>query len=262
MTHLRCAEIWGGTSATEGEVETPGVHATVHSSASGDERGGDIYYFSVCSYDQLTRIAIADVRGHGEAVSHLSSWLYDVLADRMNDPDGAAVLTDLNGVVRARGFDAITTAVVATMHRDKGQLTYSYAGHPPLLLGKPGAGWSALEVDDGTGPSNLPLGVLSGAKYTQGAVRVEPGDRIFLYSDGVSECPGEADELYGDKRLREALDRTRHLPLADVRHAIRQDLIEYTSRELEHDDCTFLVAEMREPLPFWKRRILPGKLRH
>lgn len=187
----------------------------------------------------MTRIALADVRGHGEAVSHLSSWLYQVLAQRMNDPDGAAVLTDLNGIVRTRGFEAITTAVVATMHRDQGRLTYSYAGHPPLLLGKPRAGWIALDVTAGSGPSNLPLGVISGAKYTQGTTQVEPGDRIFLYSDGVSECPGETDGLYGHQRLREALDRTRELPLADVRHAIRQDLVDYTGGALAHDDCGF-----------------------
>lgn len=259
MIQLRCAEIWGGTSARESDVETPGVHATVHSSASGDARGGDIYYFSVCSYDQLTRIALADVRGHGEAVNHLSSWLYDVLADRMNDPDGAAVLTDLNGIVKQRGFEAITTAVVATLHRDKGQLTYSYAGHPPLLLGKEETGWTALEVNTGSGPSNLPLGVLAGATYTQGTARVEPGDRLFIYSDGVSECPGPADELYGDERLCEALDRTRPLPLADARHAIRQDLMHYSGGALAHDDCTFLAVDMRPPVPFWKRRILPGR---
>lgn len=43
MTQLRCAEIWGGTSVMEGDAETPGVHSTVHSSASGDARGGDTY---------------------------------------------------------------------------------------------------------------------------------------------------------------------------------------------------------------------------
>ena len=67
---IHCAEIWGGAAAKEDEVTTPGVHAAIHSSASGDAKGGDLYYFSVCGYDALTRIAIADVRGHGEAVSH------------------------------------------------------------------------------------------------------------------------------------------------------------------------------------------------
>ena len=68
---------------------------------------------------------IADVRGHGEAVSHLSEWLYEALEARMNDSDGAGVLTDFNDIVRARGFEAIATALVATFHRDKRLLYYS-----------------------------------------------------------------------------------------------------------------------------------------
>ena len=102
---IRCAEIWGGSAVKQDQIETPGARAAIHSSASGDAQGGDFYYFSVCAYDTLTRIAVADVRGHGAAVSHLSEWLYEALERRMNDPDGAAVLTDLNGIVRDRFRD-------------------------------------------------------------------------------------------------------------------------------------------------------------
>ncbi len=68
---IRCAEIWGGAASTQDKVKTPGVRAAIHSSAGGAEKGGDLYYFSVCAYDTLTRIAIADVRGHGLAASQL-----------------------------------------------------------------------------------------------------------------------------------------------------------------------------------------------
>ena len=114
---IGCAEIWGGVAARQDEVTTPGVRAAIYSSASGDDKGGDLYYFSVCAYDTLTRIAIADLRGHGLAASQLSEWLYEALEARMNDSDGAGVLTDLNDLVRKRGFEAITTAAIATFHR-------------------------------------------------------------------------------------------------------------------------------------------------
>src|SRR5215469_11903907 len=93
---IRCAEIWGGASGKEDDVMTPGVRAAIHSSASGAAKGGDLYYLSVCAYDTLTRIAVADVRGHGEAVSDLSEWLYHSLEKRMNDFDSSTVLKDLN----------------------------------------------------------------------------------------------------------------------------------------------------------------------
>ena len=149
---IRCAEIWGGTSVKEDQLATPGLHATIHSSASGDSRGVDLYYVSVCAYDTLTRIAVADVRGHGESVNHLSEWLYQVLDERMNYLSSAAVLADLNDIVHSRGFEAITTAVVATFHRDNSTLYYSYAGHPPLLLGRYGLPWQTLAPGKTKGP--------------------------------------------------------------------------------------------------------------
>ena len=258
---IQCAEIWGGTSVKEDEVVTPGVRAAIHSSASGDAKGGDLYYFSVCAYDTLTRIAIADVRGHGEAVSHLSDWLYAALESRMNDSDGASVLTDLNNIVRARGFEAITTAAVATFHRDKGVLSYAYAGHPPIMLGRAGHPWQELPCGQTTGPANLPLGVLSGARYTQEQISVQPGDRVFLYTDGVAECPGEQGSQYGDDRMLATLNRMTGSPLPEMRGMLREDLTHYAGGTLQHDDVTFLMVELLEPVPFWKRRILPGATR-
>jgi serine phosphatase RsbU (regulator of sigma subunit) len=253
---IHCAEIWGGASVKEDEVATPGVRAAIHSSASGDAKGGDLYYFSVCAYDSITRIAVADVRGHGQAVSHLSEWLYQALEARMNRADSREVLTDLNKVVRDRGFEAITTAVIATFHRDKGVLNYSYAGHPPLILGRAGKPWQALESGDG-----LPLGILPNARYTQETVNVEPGDRLFLYTDGVAECPGAGEALFGDEEMIAALNRTSGKPLTEVRETLRSDLTRYAGGSLTHDDVTYLLVEVLQPPPFWKRRIFAGKPR-
>ncbi len=162
---IRCAEVWGGVNAKQDQITTAGVRAVIHSSASGDERGGDVYYFSVCAYDALTRIAIADVRGHGLAASQISNWLYDSLESRMNDSNGAGVLQDLNDIVRRRGFEAITTAAVATFHREKGELYYCYAGHPPLMMGGSGEAWRELPAPAAQGPANLPLGIMGCALY-------------------------------------------------------------------------------------------------
>lgn len=258
---IRCAEIWGGTSVKEDQLATPGLHAAIHSSASGDSRGGDLYYVSVCAYDTLTRIAVADVRGHGESVNHLSEWLYQVLDERMNYPSSAAVLADLNDIVHSRGFEAITTAVVATFHRDNSTLYYSYAGHPPLLLGRYGLPWQTLAPGKTQGPSNLPLGVLKSARFTQEQIRVEPTDRLFFYSDGVSECPGAGEEMYGDHNMLQTLEATRLLPLHEAREAIREDMARFAGGPLIHDDCTFLLIEPLGPVPFWKRRFFPAKRR-
>jgi phosphoserine phosphatase RsbU/P len=264
---IRCAEIWGGTAAKQDAIATPGIRAAIHSSASGDGHGGDIYYLSVCGYETLTRIALADLRGHGETVSRLSHWIYDELAERMNDTDGAAVLTDLSEVVRSRGLEAITTAVVATFDRDRGVLYHANAGHPPMWLSKAAGGWQKLQTRTTAGPANLPLGALPNTRYTQEQVRIEPGDRLLLLTDGVLETPGatppandnDGDSLYGEQRLLDVLQRTRQLPLDEARQVLRDDLTHYAGGELLHDDCTFLLIEPFAPAPFWKRRLWPQR---
>jgi hypothetical protein len=106
------------------------------------------------------------VRGHGELVSELSSWIYQCLLDKMNSLDGAGVLPDLNRMLHARGFDAITTAAVVSHYVSDSTLYYSYAGHPPVLARRSGGRWLPLVLDTQSGKANLcqanlPLGVLS-----------------------------------------------------------------------------------------------------
>jgi sigma-B regulation protein RsbU (phosphoserine phosphatase) len=129
------------------------------------------------------------------------------------------------------------------------------------MLGRAGQPWQPLEAGGAQGPTNLPLGILPGARFTQEQVRLEPGDRLFAYTDGVAECPGPGEELYGDERMLEKLNQTSGQPLTEVRRAIREDLVKYSGGALVHDDVTFLLIEALEPPPLWKRRIFAGKPR-
>src|SRR5271157_6534453 len=131
---IKCAEVWGGILAIDTDLVTAGLSASIFSTALDGDQGGDMYYVSVCKWDYLTRIAIADLRGHGGQVSRLSTWVYESMQKRMNTTAGNKVLADLNGEVKSRGFDAITTAVVVGYHTDKRKLYFSYAGHPPAYV--------------------------------------------------------------------------------------------------------------------------------
>src|ERR1041384_444919 len=96
MHRIRCSEVWGGIQDVELDVATSGLTVSLYSAACDGGKGGDVYYFSVCGSDKLTRIAVADVAGHGEAVSHMSQWLYDAPVGRINSFQGKAILPDLN----------------------------------------------------------------------------------------------------------------------------------------------------------------------
>lgn len=80
---LECKEILGGIRDRDIEVSAGKVIASIYSAACCGGKGGDIYYFGVCKGDIMTRLAIADVTGHGQAVSEVSRYVYDSLKAHM-----------------------------------------------------------------------------------------------------------------------------------------------------------------------------------
>lgn len=243
---IACSTVWGGIEPVSLDVCTRGVTVSLYSSASGGERGGDIYYISVCSADLRTRILVADVQGHGEQVSEISSWISQALRDKMNSVDCAGVLSDLNQMVQSRGFVAITTAAVVSYDLSNGTLYYSYAGHPPVLARRSGGRWLPLIVETQSGQANLPLGVLRVVPYDQGEVRVQAGDRILLYTDGLSEAMRpESGKEFGDKELLTLLEAQAEDELASVRDSLVEAATAFSGGPVLEDDCTVMVLEVR-----------------
>jgi sigma-B regulation protein RsbU (phosphoserine phosphatase) len=241
---IRCAEIWGGISLVDTDVCTKGLSASILSSACGSNEGGDIYYFSVCSSDLLSRVAIADMRGHGEHASRLSGLLFESLQKRMNTLEGNGVLEELNDEVRTHGFDALTTAAVLSYYISTSKLYFSYAGHPPILLQQGGTPWRNLPVRIESPGANLPLGVRAGTRYDQDEIELRVGDRLFVYTDGIVECPNAMDEEFGEQRLIDVLNTSGRLTLTQTKEAVLKALREHAGGALAHDDCTFLVIEV------------------
>ena len=80
---LECTGIWGGIRNRDIEITAGKVIGAIYSAACEGGKGGDIYYFGVCKGDIITRLAIADVVGHGEVVSEVSQYVYDSLKAHM-----------------------------------------------------------------------------------------------------------------------------------------------------------------------------------
>ena len=177
-------------------------------------------------------------------VSLLSGWLYDSLEERLNTLDGAGVLEDLNERVYRQGFQAITTAAVVGYYLGDSNLYFCYAGHPPAFLHRQGEKeWRPLAMDASAKPSNLPLGILPSMRYCQTQTRIAPGDRIFLYTDGVSECPDAHEEQFGEQRLLDVLRANRNAPPRQIKLRVLESLYEHSGGSLAHDDVTFVVVE-------------------
>ena len=195
----------------------------------------------------MARVAICDVVGHGERVSKVSSWLYDSVQAKMNDPDGASVLTNLNSVALDHGMKAMTTAAVISYYSGTRELTFSYAGHPPAWIWTKEVGvWQRAEVEcDDEGPANIPLGVIGNAHYHLSHRSLNRGDRLVVFTDGILETPSKDGELFGEARVGEVLNHTTpETSIADVRRAVVSAAKEYGNGSLAHDDVTLVALEV------------------
>ena len=242
---LRCGAVWGGIEPVRLDAHTKGVRASLYSNASGGERGGDIYYVSICSNDLRTRMVVADVQGHGEQVSEISNWLYQNLQAKIDSTDCAAALSDLNKLVHRRGSTAITTAAVLSHDISESALYYSYAGHPPVLARESERRWLPLDLKVQVGRANLPLGVFRSVRYDQAQIRVKSGDRFLLYTDGLTEAMRpESEEEFGEKELSTLLEAHGAAELSDLRDTLVQGATVFSGGHLS-DDCTVMIVEIR-----------------
>lgn len=242
---IRHSEVWGGIRSDDLHASTRGVVASLYSRACEGGKGGDLYYFSVSASDMLTRIAVADVSGHGPAVTDVSQWIYDSLAARMNSAEGNEVLADLNRLAAERGYKALTTAVVVTFYRPDSHLYFAYAGHPPAFVRRTSDDrWRRVTLEEDDDPANLPLGVDPDVRYDQQRIPLARGDRLFLYTDGVVEAPNVDGEILGATRLAAVLDAGSTGTPKDVKDTVLAAIQEHTGGCLTHDDVTFMVVEV------------------
>lgn len=246
---LRCSGIWGGIRNIDQDVTAGRVVASLYSASAEGGKGGDIYFFGVCKGDRMTRLAIADVVGHGQAVSDVSQHVYDSLKSHMCDADDRTILSDINQFVSGLGLVAMTTAAVVAYDAERGMACVSYAGHPPVLIMRHAeVTWSfaipTKEIELGGPPTGLPLAVARDTQYGQFAIPAAPGDRLFVYTDGVTETSGPDGELFGSGRLRRVLDADPNLSIAEVKRTVLRALKQHSSGELKHDDVTLIVLEI------------------
>ena len=120
-----------------------------------------------------------------------------------------------------------------------GSLRYSNAGHnPPLLVRKGG------QVEELRG-GGMPLGMLPGLGYEEKECRIESGDLVLLYSDGVTECTNPAGEEFGDARLATLLTEFRVEPARDLADRVCRALVDWSAGAPPTDDVTLVVARRR-----------------
>jgi sigma-B regulation protein RsbU (phosphoserine phosphatase) len=184
-------------------------------------------------------ITIADVAGKGVPAALLMSNLQ--AAVRAFAQEGAApsaVTTSVNRLLcRNMASGRFVTFCYARIDVASGRLTYANAGHnPPLLLHADG------RIETLT-PGGTVLGVFAESAYEQGEFRVAAGDRLVLYTDGITEGRSPGGEEFGEERLAASALAHRALPAEEMLAAMLRDAERFNAGTYE-DDATLIVAAL------------------
>ena len=248
---LKCAETWASSQSDVNTAQLPGLRVWVYSRVFGaGDAGGDVHYISVCPSCIVSRVALADVSGHGLAVESMSTKLRELMQKYLAALDQSRLMSDLNEAVRQE-LDGVhyATMVAIGFHSRRGLLAMTNAGHPPPLWYRANRGdWEWLEPDpQRAGPRSrnrgTPLGLLPNISYPRMMVKLKPGDLIVLYSDGISEATNpDGQELGRDqlmtlaRALRSTSAETFGLQLVDAINEFRGD-------RAPDDDETIIVLQ-------------------
>ncbi|MCC6651566.1 MAG: fused response regulator/phosphatase [Candidatus Eisenbacteria bacterium] len=215
---------------------------------------GDV--FNVHAVDErFSTFYLLDVAGHGVPSAMLSFTLSKLLSPSLA-PDGlvkravaddrgweltppAEVLRELNERFQDDS-DALKyfTMIYGVVDAERNVVRLAQAGHPTPLLQR---GTELVR----TGDSGFPVGMLPGLDYEEAEFAFAPGDRLFLYSDGVTECAGAAREQFKLERLEECVRAGRDGSLQAVVEDIEARLRRWRGEGGFEDDVTLLALERR-----------------
>ncbi len=216
-----------------------------------DELGGDI--LNIFPLDEThAGLYVLDVTGHGLPASLLSVAASHFLSPRseasfVRAPDGrgvpalarpARVADKLNRHFSSNpDLTQFFTLLYGVLNVRSYEFCYICAGHPLPIVVSP----------DGTPRmirgSGYPIGVAPDSEYSELCLKLRPGDRLYLYSDGLTEAKNAERNLFGEERLMDVLSRTRRAPLAESLQATLGEA-ESWCRGAPDDDVTLLACEL------------------
>lgn len=226
----------------------PGLDFALHS-APADGAGGDFYDVRPVGPNRWAFV-IADVSGHGLAATAILVLVHALGSAVRGEQAPGAALALVNDALATRyltNTGKFVTAVVALYDSQTQVLTYAAAGHPPPRLVR---GHKVLRLD---AVSGLPLGIDQASEYSSATLRLQAGDRLALFTDGVTESANAAHEFFGDERLDAILTAPENSAAGLLKQVV-DSVRTFRAGRPASDDETCLVALVK-PAFF---PVLPG----
>lgn len=219
--------------------EVPGYELASHYEPAR-EIGGDFYeLFRLRGHGRSIGIVIADVTGKGIAAGLLMAFSRPVLHGALDlAPGPADALERTNRIlVEERRSTLFITALAATLELRTGAMVLANAGHEcPLLVPADGTAIRPL------GEAGVMLGAFRTLGLDDAAVSLQPGDLLFLYTDGVTDARNVDGERFGDDRLLATLEAARTGSADDVVAAVRDAVDDFQATVEPADDVTIVAV--------------------
>lgn len=200
--------------------------------------------------DDHVGLYLLDVSGHGVAAALLSVTLAHLLSPSLNpssllrtgQPNGQSIVPPSEVVRRLNQWlqtnptgDRYFTILYGVLNVRTRCLRYVSAGHPPLFHAA-GSGTALLSVP------GFPVGLVAEAQYHDSELQLQSGDRLFLYSDGLTEAAGPGHEQFGESRLRQAIEAGKEEPLDVCTRRLVQEVLQWTGNAPDDDLSVLALA--------------------
>jgi len=212
------------------------------SSKACREVGGDFYDFIPIRADRLA-LVIADVSGTGIPAAFLMANVTGSLHTAIPVSENLSALAAmLNGLVHgSTDSHSFVSFFMAVLDRESGDLTYVNAGHNPPLIVESGGNVRAL------GSTGFCLGMFTSAAFEMKTARLEPGEILCLFTDGIIECRNAGKEEFGEERLAATLRKAAALPAREIIARVYEDVSNFGDCAEPGDDMTIVVVKRKAP---------------
>src|SRR5271165_6981002 len=195
---------------------------------------GDLYDYIIADDDQVG-LLIADVSGHGVPAALIAAMVKLAAASQL--PIAAKpcqFLSGMNSALLGNTQNQFVTAEYVHLNSESRELRYSAAAHPPMLLVRDGG---VTQIEE----NGLMLAAFAFASYSTTVHKLEPGDRIVMYTDGIVEASNAAGDFFGQDTLCELLTETRALSPALAADSIVSSVRRWSGKQ--DDDLTVLICD-------------------
>ena len=206
------------------------------------EVGGDFYDFFLVDDDHLAMV-MADVSGKGVPAAMfmmLSKTLLKSAAQSGLSPKG--ILEKVNNqLCENNDAEMFVTVWIGILEISTGKMVCANAGHEYPAIMRRGGSFELFKDKHG-----FVLAGMEGSRYREYELTLAPGDRLFVYTDGVAEATDTGNNLYGTDRMLEALNRAKNSSSRELLESVHADIDTFAGEADQFDDITMLSIQLRD----------------